>query len=213
MLTVDQVILPPPAPGEILAWQKVFGDDRPVELEIGSGKGGFLLNRAKAYPERGFLGVEWANKYFQFAADRMARWGVTNVRLMRTDAGYLVTHHLPAECLSLLHIYHPDPWPKKRHHKKRLIQSPFVVAATNALVIGGRLAIQTDHADYFEQIRRVIRAEPRLEEVPFDVPEVGVLEGRVGTNFETKYLKEGRAIYQLALRKVSGAVVRTPDLS
>src|SRR5690606_38313466 len=112
---------------------------------IGTGKGGFLLNRARAHPERNFLGIEWANKIFRYAADRMARWGVTNVRLMRTDASHLMRHHMPPECLSMLHIYHPDPWPKKRHHKRRLIQPPFVAAATTALTPGGRLAIQTDH--------------------------------------------------------------------
>lgn len=66
------------------------------------------------------------------------------------------------------------------------------------------MAIQTDHADYFEHVCRVVQGEPRLAEVPFDVPEVGVVDGRVGTNFEIKYLREGRQIYQLALQKVVG---------
>jgi tRNA (guanine-N7-)-methyltransferase len=204
MLTLENIILPPPAPGELLDWPKVFGDDRPVELEIGSGKGGFLLERARAHPDRGFVGVEWANKYHRFAADRMIRWGVTNVRLMRADAGYLVTHHLPPDSVSLVHIYHPDPWPKKRHHKRRLIQTEFVKAIAYVLAPGGRVAIQTDHADYFEHVREVVRQEPLLTEVTFDVPGVGVADGRVGTNFETKYLREGRRIYQLALQKVAG---------
>jgi tRNA (guanine-N7-)-methyltransferase len=200
---MEDIILPPPAPGEILDFRGIFGDERPVELEIGSGKGGFLLNRARALPGHGFLGIEWANKYYQYAADRMARWGALNVRLMRTDAGYLVTHHLPPACLQVMHIYHPDPWPKKRHHKRRLIQPSFLAAAVNALVPGGRLAIQTDHAGYFEHIRSVVAGEPRLEPVPFDVPEMGVVEGRVLTNFEIKYLKEGRTFYRLALARGS----------
>jgi tRNA (guanine-N7-)-methyltransferase len=201
MLTIDDVLLPPPQIGEILDFAKVFGDRRAVELEIGCGKGGFLLNRARAHPDRGFLGIEWANKICSYAADRMVRWGVTNVRLMRTDARHLVMHHLPAECLTILHVYHPDPWPKKRHHKRRLIQPDFVAAAVNALIPGGRLAIQTDHADYFEQIRQVLAGEPLLTQVPFDVPEAGVQEGRVSTNYEIKYLREGREIHQLAAMK------------
>lgn len=209
MSTIEDVLLPPPGPGDTLDFRKLFGDERPVELEIGSGKGGFLLNRARQHPDRGFLGVEWANLFCRYAADRMVRWGVTNVRLMRTDAGYLVAHHLPPAALTVLHIYHPDPWPKKRHHKRRLIQPPFIKAATDALVPGGRIAIQTDHAEYFEQIRQVVTGEPRLAEVPFDVPEVGVVDGRLQTNFETKYLREGRAIYRVALER---RVVRTPDL-
>ena len=76
-------------------------------------------------------------------------------------------------------------------------------AAVNALVMGGRLAVQTDHAEYFEQIQKVLRSEPRLQEVPFDVPEAGVVEGRISTNYEIKYLKEGRAIYQIAAERIA----------
>lgn len=204
MLKIDDVLLPPPGIGGVIDFRAMFGDDRPIEMEIGTGKGGFLLNRARALPDRGFLGIEWANKICRYAADRMVRWGVTNVRLMRADAKHLVTHHLRPECLTILHIYHPDPWPKKRHHKRRLIQPDFIAAAANALVPDGRIAIQTDHADYFEQIRQMLAGEPRLVEVPFDVPEAGVQEGRVSTNYEIKYLREGREIYQLAVMKKVG---------
>lgn len=186
----------------MLDFEAIFGSGVDVELEIGTGKGGFLLNRARALPERGFLGIEWANKIFQYAADRMVRWGVSNVRIMRTDAGHLVRHHLPPDSLAMLHIYHPDPWPKKRHHKRRLIQPPFLAAAVDALEPGGRIAIQTDYAEYFEQIQQVLAGEPRLREVPFNVPEAGVVEGYVQTNFEIKYLREGREIYQIAAEKL-----------
>jgi len=201
MLSLDDIIVEPPAPDVKLDFQAMFGDDRPIEMEIGSGKGGFLLNRARALPDYGFFGIEWANKYYRYAADRMVRWQVTNVRLMRADARHLVIHHLPPGCLTILHIYHPDPWPKKRHHKRRLIQPTFVSAAVDALIPGGRIAVQTDHAEYFEQIRDVLGSEPRLAEVPFDVPQTGVVNGRVETNFEIKYLREGRAIYQIAGEK------------
>ncbi len=201
MATVDDIVVPPPEPGQLLDFEALFGDRRPVELEIGSGKGGFLLRRAQALPDRRFLGIEYANKFFLYAADRMARWGMTNVRLMRTDAQHLVIHHLPPGSVHILHIYHPDPWPKRRHQRRRLIQPAFVAAVAEVLVPGGRLAIQTDHADYFEQIREVVGRESRLLPADFDVPEAGVREGRVETNFEIKYLREGRAIYQLAAQK------------
>lgn len=201
MVSIDDVIVPPPEAGETLDFGRMFGDDRPIEMEIGSGKGTFILNRARQMPDRNFFGVEWANKFFRYAADRMARWGLTNVRLMRTDARHLVIHQLPAESLSILHIYHPDPWPKKRHHKRRLFQPDFVQTATDALRPGGRIAIQTDHAEYFDWIRTVVAGRPRLIEMPFDLPEAGVTDGRVLTNFEVKYIREGRAIYQIALMK------------
>ncbi len=200
-INIDQIIVPPPEAGQCLDFAALFGGPGPVEMEIGTGKGTFLLNRARMHPERCFLGIEWANKIYLYAADRMARWGLTNVRLMRTDASHLMQRQMPGGSLSMLHVYHPDPWPKKRHHRRRLIQPPFVAAVVEALIPGGRLAVQTDHAEYFEQIERVLRAEPRLEEIPFDVPEAGVVEGRVMTNYEVKYLREGRAIYQIAMQK------------
>ncbi len=202
MLTLEDIIVAPPAAGEVLNFAAMFGRDVPVEMEIGTGKGGFLLNRARAKPERNFLGLEWANQYYLYAADRFRRWGVSNVRLMRTDARHLVIHHLPPESVHILHIYHPDPWPKKRHHKRRLFQPEFLAAASKVLVPGGRIAVQTDHAEYFTWIRRLVAEHKGLVEMPFDCPEAGVTAGRVATNFEVKYLREGRPIYQIALMKV-----------
>ena len=137
-------------------------------------KAGFCFAGPRPIPIGGFFGIEWANKICHYVADRMVRHGIPNVRLMRTDARHLVMlHQMPHGCVTILHIYHPDPWPKKRHHKRRLIQPSFLAAVVEVLVPGGRVAIQTDHAEYFEQIRDVARVELRLEEVPFDVPRGG----------------------------------------
>ena len=179
----------------------LFGNRQPVELEIGCGKGGFLLRMARAHPERNFFAIEWANQFYKFAADRMARWGVTNVRILRTDAKNFVIHRLAAASLSALHIYHPDPWPKKRHHKRRLFTPDFVEAVVRVLISGGRLAVQTDHAEYFEQIKQVTRTRPELVEIPFDDPAFGTVGERTETNFEVKYLREGRPIYRLAFKR------------
>ncbi len=186
---------------EGLSWTAFFGSDRPVELEIGTGKAGFLLRRARAHPERNFLGIEWANKFYKYAVDRMQRWKVPNVRLLRIDAAHFIRVVCPRGSLTALHVYHPDPWPKKRHHKRRLFQKPFVEAAVACLKPGGHWAVQTDHAEYFEHIRALLTTHPDLYQVPFDDPEFGVEASRVATNFEIKYLREGRRIYQLALRR------------
>lgn len=179
----------------------LFGNDHPVELEIGCGKGGFLLRMAQAHPDRNFLGIEWASQFYRFAADRMARWGVTNVRILRTDAKNFVIHRLAPGSLTALHVYHPDPWPKKRHHKRRLLTPDFVEAAVRSVVPGGRWAIQTDHAEYFEQIRQVTAGRPELAEIPFEDPSFGTVGERTETNFEVKYLREGRTIYRVAFRR------------
>ena len=112
MLTLESVIIEPPAEGEIVDPQSWFDSPGTFELEIGCGKGGFLLARARARPDVRLLGIEWANKFFKFAADRMARWGLSNVRVMRTDAKAFVMNHLPADSVTALHLYHPDPWPR-----------------------------------------------------------------------------------------------------
>ena len=201
MVNIDDITVDVEAIEGPVDFGALFGNERPVELEIGCGKGGFLLRQARGHPERNYLGIEWANEFYRYAADRMARWGVTNVRMARTDARHLMINRVPAASLSALHVYHPDPWPKKRHHKRRLFTPEFVEAAVRALRPGARWAIQTDHAEYFEIICRLTSQRAELEPVGFDDPEYGAEGERTETNFEVKYVREGRPIHRLAYRR------------
>ena len=203
MPTIEDIVLDPPKIGEILDPRVLWGPQVPVELEIGSGKGGFLVRRARECPDRAFLGIEWANKFFRYAADRMARWGLTNVRLMRADARHLVIHQLAESSLCALHIYHPDPWPKQRHHKRRLFNPQFIERAVAVLQPTGRWAIQTDHAEYYEWIRALVDPVEQLVEIPYNDPEFGIIDEDAGTNFEIKYIREGRPIYRVAYQKIA----------
>lgn len=190
-----------PAELETFTWPEMFGNDRPVELEIGTGKAAFLLRRARARPDHNFFGIEWASKYYRFAVDRMERWKVSNVRMARIDGDHFTRVLCPRESLAALHIYHPDPWPKRRQQKRRLIQPVFVEAAVQCLRHGGHWAVQTDHAEYFDVIRALLLGHPELYPTPFDDPEYGVEAARLATNYEIKYLREGRRMHQLAVRR------------
>jgi tRNA (guanine-N7-)-methyltransferase len=196
-IEIERIIVPPPAPDERFDLAACFERAAPTELEIGVGKGGFILRVARTHPERNYLGIEWANQYYRHAADRLARWGVTNVRILRTDARHFVIHQLPAASLAALHVYHPDPWPKTRHHKRRLFQPAFVQALGRVLQPGGRVFIQTDHAEYFAIIAALVSAEPALQVMP------EASDGATGpeTNFEIKYRREGRPIYRLEVAR------------
>ena len=180
---------------------RVFGRPGPVHIEIGTGKAAFLLNEARAHPEVNFLGIERASKYYRYAVDRIGRWGLTNVRIIRTDAATFLANSIPDNSVDCFHIYFPDPWPKRRHNKRRFFCPANLEHILRTLKTGGQLKIATDHLDYFQQIRELMAAEKRIEEIEF-LPAARADKGEwLGTNFERKYRKENRPIYTLAVRK------------
>ncbi len=178
----------------------LFGNDRPLELEIGSGKGTFLLGESEARPEVNFIGIEYARRYWIFAADRLRRAGRENARVVRAEASSFVRDFLESESLSAIHVYFPDPWPKTRHHRRRLIQAAFVEVIASKLKPGARLSIATDHQEYFAQIVAAVKRSP-LVAVDFTATRAAMENEVVGSNFERKYRREGREIYRVAAEK------------
>ncbi len=191
-------------PAQRLNFKDIFGRTADVNVEIGSGKGTFLLSQAKLHPQSDFLGIEWANKYYRFAVDRIGRWGLTNVRIIRTDAAAFLAQNLHSESIDCFHIYFPDPWPKKRHHKRRFICKPNILQMIRCLKKAGRINIATDHAEYFEQITDTIQAciDAKIAEHSEFLSPAGAEQNElVGTNYERKYIKDKRKIYTTAIRK------------
>ncbi len=196
------ISLEPENPDEKIDFVRIFGRPAPLHIEIGAGKGTFLLSQAKAQPGDNFLGIEWARRYYRYAVDRIGRWGLTNVRIIRADAAAFLADSVPDDCVDCFHIYFPDPWPKKRHNKRRLICPANVEHLIRCLKSAGQLRIATDHADYFEQIRTVLAArENELKEIDFIRPAGAETGEWAGTNFERKYAKDQRPIYTIAARK------------
>jgi tRNA (guanine-N7-)-methyltransferase len=184
-----------------LSWPALYGRDAPTEVEIGSGKGRFLLELAREHPEVNFLAVERAAKYHTLVCQRAAKRGLDNVRLLRTTAEDLLFRLLPPASTRALYVLFPDPWPKKRHHKRRLIQPDVVRRMLEVLEPGGRLLVKTDHPAYGEVIADVLGAvagAARLDpdEAFRDLPLTG---------FERKYLDQGRPIRSFAVLRPSGS--------
>jgi len=202
-LPLDAVLVPDAFAHEnsLIDFTRLFGNTCPIEIEIGSGKGTFLVHRARARPDLNFLGIEWARKYCIGAADRMCRWGLSNVRMLRADAAALFRKRVPDNSLQRLHIYFPDPWPKTRQRKRRIIRPPFVHLVYTKLKIGGQLAVVTDHRNYARQMAWVIFAHKGFATVPFPRTHGAQAGEVVGTNFERKYIAQGRRFFSLAVMK------------
>ncbi len=187
---------------EGLAWSQTFGSDRPVEIEIGIGKGRFLLAAAQARPEVNHLGVEWANKYLRFAESRALKRGLDNVRFARVDARELVERAIPDASVRAFYVFYPDPWPKKRHHKRRFLRAGTVEHLARTLVAGGWLHVATDHAGYWREIEPLLDAHAGFERLPeFGGPEFPLPVDAPLTNFEAKYRVEGRDRFRASWRR------------
>ncbi|SRR6266851_3896051 len=189
-------LLAPPESPSHLNWRQVFGNDQPVELEVGFGKGLFLLNACQACPDVNFLGIEILRKYQLYAATRFAKRGLKNVRLVKADAREFLRDDVPDESFQAIHVYFPDPWWKKRHLKRRLFTADFAVQCERTLRIGGRLYVVTDVSDYFGIITVLLQQHTRLKLLPVSDPKEPTHDLDYLTNFERKFLKEGRAIYR-----------------
>ena len=182
-------------------WATLFGNDRRVEMEIGCGKGTFITRQAMARKDVNFFGIEWARFYLRYTADRLRRNGCEdNARAVRADASTFLRDYVAGDSLAAIHVYFPDPWPKARHHKRRLIQPMFLDDANRVLEPGGRIQVVTDHADYWEQIEAVFKNGP-MELTEYGHPGDTRDGEMVGTNFERKYIAEGRTFHAIAAKK------------
>lgn len=193
-------------PGQIngpLRFIDLFGRTAPVEIEVGVGKGRFVLQQAASRPDVDFLALEWSLKHLRVAKERAGRRMIRNVRFYRADARHVVGHLVPASSISRLHVYCPDPWPKKRHRKRRFFTRPTVQDLERILQPGGYLHLSTDVGEYFEEICALLRDHTDLVEAvdPLFPPE----QGAGNTNYEIKYSAEGRTIHRATWRRTTSS--------
>jgi tRNA (guanine-N7-)-methyltransferase len=195
--TPDSLFYSPDSYVDRMNHADLFPAERPLEVEIGSGDGSFLVHYAAAHPELNLIGVERLLGRIKKIDKRGRREGLTNLRLMRIEANYFVRYLLPLNYVAAFHIYFPDPWPKAKHEKNRLIQPPFLKLLADVLKPGGLVHLRTDNIPYYAQMLEVFGAAEQFEsaETPAELKSVI-------TDFESGFNAQGistnYATYRLA---------------
>jgi tRNA (guanine-N7-)-methyltransferase len=192
-----------PYSGKRLELDPVFGRSAPKFLEIGFGMGETTALIAQAHPQNDYLAVEVHTPGVGSLLKQVEELELTNIRIIQHDVVEVLQHALPPECLNGVHIFFPDPWPKARHHKRRLIQAEFVALLCSRLKPGGYIHVATDWEDYAEQILKVLSGEPHLTNTA-----VGYAprpEYRPMTKFEQRGLRLGHGVWDVIFRKKQAA--------
>lgn len=198
-----------------IEWERLVPSDweGPIELEIGCGKGQFIAAAAESRPETFFLGCEAGPDYARYCADRLARQGSQNAKMVADDARLLLADSIPERRLRRIHVYHPDPWPKRRHRKRRIFDAEFAALCARTLTRDGQLLVATDNTRYFGEILTVLGASQDLRRAPSLESEYGDEVPGLAfgpTNFAKKYVAEERerhrAVYVIAAAPTEIAV-------
>ena len=176
---------------------EIFGNDRPIEIDLGSGSGKFLVESGVRYPERNFLGIERLLGRVRKTRRKACQLKLGNVRVLRVEIDYAVRYLLLPNSISRFHLSFPDPWPKRRHHTRRLVDGEFLEAISAALEANGELWIKTDHVEYFRWIEKMAALAPTtFAEAPWE-------HAYPNTDFDETFAAENAPIYRLRLRKVT----------
>ena len=175
----------------------VFDCAAPLELDLGCGDGSFLLEMARQHPERNFLGTERLVGRVEKVARKIARSHLENARILRLESHYAVRWLLPAACASTVYVLHPDPWPKRDHHPRRLFQPDFMESLHRVLLPGGELKVKTDDKPYFLWMEKVFEGARGFQRQEWDEP-----PDWPQTDFERDFIAKGLPIYRARLVKV-----------
>jgi len=179
----------------MLLWEEIFGNEAPVEIEIGPERGTFLLATAALHPERNYFGIERSSNRADRISRALERSARANVRVLCADASCAIAACVPADSVATYHIYFPDPWWKRRHSHRRLLTPDFCAALWRTLEPGGELHLVTDVPELFALAMRSLRTVEAFDEVA-DVP-----ERPVRSSFEIKAAQCSSPLYTASLRK------------
>lgn len=182
--------------GDHLDWSELFGNDNPVELDIGCGRGMFLFNSAVGHADTNFVGLEIDYREGRRAATRLLKRELDNARVIGGDCKVVLTKLIDRHSVSAAHVYYPDPWWKKRHHKRRLFNDEFPQILSDALMPGGYVHSWSDVAEYWDIIRELMDGHPDFE--PREPPPLREPEHDLDyqTSFDRKKRKLGLPVYR-----------------
>jgi len=200
---IDMRLLPPSTEGRIDPRKWFKTSSAPFEIEIGSGKGTFLLQESQHRTEPNYLGFEWAAEFYRYAADRLRRNHIQNVKMVHGDATQFLQYWCEDGVANVIHLYFSDPWPKTRHHKRRVIQDGTIEIFHRVLQNGGVVHVVTDHDDLWKWCEEHFARHASLfRQVDFNQSNSAGDGELVGTNFERKYQREGRPFHSTTLVRI-----------
>ncbi|MBV7297840.1 tRNA (guanosine(46)-N7)-methyltransferase TrmB [Enterovibrio paralichthyis] len=188
---------------EKLNWVEVFGNDNPVVLEIGFGMGASLVEMAKNAPEKNFIGIEVHSPGVGACLMAARDAGITNLRVMCHDAVEVFEFMLPEQSLDTVQLFFPDPWHKKRHHKRRIVQAEFAEMLRSKLKIGGIFHMATDWENYAEHMVEVMDVAPGYKNTAVDGPYIPRPEERPLTKFEARGHRLGHGVWDMKYARIS----------
>jgi tRNA (guanine-N7-)-methyltransferase len=187
-----------PAPSE---WSSIFGTDQPLALEIGCGIGDFIVKTAADHPDRNIIAIDYYNKGCDSTCRRVERHNITNVRVVRVEARQFIVERIPRNSLAEVYINCPDPWPKKRHRKRRLVNRQFVEFLREYLAPGGSFYFATDFDDYGKDVAEMMPGVEGLENMLAPDLYRHELSGYHLSKYMMKFMAEGKRIYFIHYRK------------
>jgi len=190
----------------------LFPHQRPLELEIGCGIGDFIVQIAAKRPEHNFLAIDIFNQGCRSTCSRVEDSGLDNIRVMRMEARYLLYHYLGGNSLRALYINCPDPWPKKRHRKRRLVNSEFIDLALYSLEDNGIFNFSTDFTDYGEEVAELLNNDPRLDNLN-STPYTNDLGDYPVSKYMRRFLDLHQPIYLSRYIKKAGLTIAPPTIS
>lgn len=190
----------------------LFGNDNPLALEIGCGIGDFIVQIAARHPEINFIAIDIFNQGCRQTCTRIEESGLTNILMMRIEARYLMYHYLGQDSLTALYINCPDPWPKKKQRKRRLLNQEFLDLALYCLNDRGELNFATDFADYGESAGELLQADSRFEPITA-APYTHDLSTYPISKYMRRFLDLGQPIYLCRYRKKEDLKIERPQLN